>query len=154
MLVRRLRGVLVAAAIWGFTFWGLAAAFILGMLILGADNPTPILRDILDAARPSLTMGGGSGALFAIILSALERKRSLTTISKARVGGWGCLAGLLTALAFRAAEGRGSGPLLAWHNVYFVVSLAGTSWFLAGAMLDMARRAESVSLDARAPVST
>jgi hypothetical protein len=144
MFVRRLRGVLVAAAIWGVAFWGLSAAFLLGMLIVGADAPAPILRGLIDVAPTSLAMGGVAGAAFAVILSALGRKQPLTTLSKARVGRWGFVAGLLTAVGFRMALGGGSEPLLAWHNAYFALCLAGTSAYLAGTMLDVARRAVNV----------
>lgn len=143
MFARRLRGVLVAAAIWGIAFWGLSAAFLLGMLIVGADAPAPILRSLVDIAPTSFAMGGVAGAAFAVILSTLERKQRLTTLSKTRVGRWGFVAGLLTAAAFKMALGDRTQPLLAWHNAYFALCLAGTSSYLAGAMLGVARRTES-----------
>jgi hypothetical protein len=143
-LIRRLRGVLVAATIWGVAFWVLDAAFLLGMMIVGGDAAAPTLRLLVDIGPMSVAMGGVAGAAFAVILSVFERKRELTTLSKARVGLWGFAAGLFSAVAIRAALGHGSEPLLAWHNAYFALTLGGTSSYLARAMLGAARRAERV----------
>jgi hypothetical protein len=141
--VRRLHGVLVAAVLWGFAFWALSAAFLVGMLIVGGDTPTSILRGLIDVAPTALSIGGICGAAFAVILSIMGRKQRLTGLSKQDVGRWGFAAGLCTALVLLLWDG--SQPLLAWDHAAFALSLGVTSSFLATATFRMARARDQLA---------
>jgi len=95
--LRRLRGIFGTAIIWAFGWSGVSA--LLGLLI-GLPNGIP-LRLIGPIALSGSFLGFIAGGSFAVLLSVLERRRTLDQLSLWRVALWGGIGGM--ALLFLAA---------------------------------------------------
>lgn len=124
--LRRLRGALGLALAWAFTW------FSAGMLLLLVVGP--------DAADVPFPLGFGflgfwAGLGFSGFLALLDRKRSFTELSLARVGVWGALGGLLLGLVMTAIVGPEAFIVLA--SVF-----AGAGALCAAGTLALARMAE------------
>ena len=100
----RIRGVLGTAVVWG-TVWA-ALAFPTFALLLRHLA----LEDLAFLARAWGLAGAGTGATFALLVVAFERRRTLATFSPRRAATWGLLAGAgyasLTVARFLAHIGR------------------------------------------------
>jgi hypothetical protein len=97
-LLRRLRGVLITALIWGagWSLVGLAlgAVTVFGFRVFGLALPGP-WSFLLDLMLGFGLMGVGGGSVFAVALSVAERRSgSLAALSMSRTGAWGALGGV------------------------------------------------------------
>lgn len=96
-LLRRLRGLVGTAVIWGAGWFGLSAVG-WGIALWG-QAPLGVIFNL--AAGVGLA-GAIAGAGFSIVVGIAERKRSLDELSFARFAIWGALGGILVGLPFVA----------------------------------------------------
>ena len=146
MVMRRLRGILGTAVLWGVPW-----AFSLGLiaasaaLILGAH-----LGPFLAFARGALTgfyWGIAAGALFGSALMLTEQRRGFTKLSLKRAAAWGALSGIWFPALIGLAFGPSAQPLLVigWPAYLATGSMGALSGL---ATLWLARRgAPSVASD-------
>lgn len=96
--VRRLRGLIGFALVWGGAVSAIGTAYVFAGLATGL---IPHLPDVgwtqwvalaARVAARNFLLGGAIGAAFAMLLTGAERRRSVDTLSLWRVGGWGFLA--------------------------------------------------------------
>ncbi len=89
-MLRRIRGVLVMAALWALT-WGVVGVLI-GLFKWYRG-------DLIDSiGRWFGVVGAINGLLFALVLAIAERKQSVATLSLARFALWGGVATLVVPL--------------------------------------------------------
>jgi hypothetical protein len=101
LVLRRIRGLLGIAVVWGAAISAVGTAFILTGFATGWISPIPgtgwtrwitVLAGV--AARDFLG-GTAAGAAFAMLLTGAERRRTIENLSLRRVGAWGFLAAAL-----------------------------------------------------------
>ena len=90
--LRRLRGLLGIATTWGVAFSMIMTTLLVGRWAFGAF-PRGVLgpRQIVVAAVEFFLMGGLAGTLFSLFFASGERRKTLDTLSMARVALWGFL---------------------------------------------------------------
>lgn len=108
-LVRRIRGVLGTSVIWAVT-WTTAVFPVFAILLRNMLPPASWLPDVaLLAVRWGL-LGAGTGATFALLLLAFERRSTLAKFAITRAALWGSVAGAgyasVTIARFLAQIGR------------------------------------------------
>jgi ABC-type phosphate/phosphonate transport system permease subunit len=112
-LLRRARGVLVTALLWGVA-WGLPAALVLLSHAAGHAGRRPgdeIWRAFLGATLSIALLGAFCGAVFALVLTLLEQRQTLDQLASRRVAAWGALGGLVVLVVVLAvAVLRSWGP--------------------------------------------
>ncbi len=97
-MLRRIRGVLVMAALWALT-WGVVGVLIgLFKWYRGDLIENVALSVILSIGRWFGVVGAINGLLFALVLAIAERKQSVATLSLARFALWGGVATLVVPL--------------------------------------------------------
>jgi len=136
ILFRRVRGVIGVALTWG-TVWAAFGA-LLG-LIYGALRPQDLDAGEGPARIAAIlgTAGFVSGSGFALMLSLLERGRTVLDVSLARVALWGAAGGAVIPLLTSVAD----------NQVFWTCPFGA---FLATSSLAVARRAERRQLTAGA----
>lgn len=145
-VLRRLRGVFGSALLWATT-WGIAGG--LGYAVAGTKwtleggRPLSISAVVPYIATGVLFLalyGALSGAAFAVVLTLVERRRTIHNLSIRRIATWGALGGitvlLLNLLAVYLIEGRVPSDTL---PVLLIMSLLGAG--CAAGSLALARRA-------------
>lgn len=107
-LLLRIRGLLGTAIVWA-TVWA-GVAFPTFALFLRRVEPPIGLADLALLARSWGLAGAGTGATFALLVTAFERRRTLAKFSSRRAAMWGMVAGAgyssLTIARFLAQIGR------------------------------------------------
>lgn len=135
--LRRMRGALGMALIWGLAWF--TGGMVL-LLIVGpdaADVPFPLFFGLL---------GFLAGALFSGILGLIERGRGFHQLSLPRFAGWGAAAGLLFSVLFALTVTLiGAGAML--DDLLFLAPLfAAIGAASAGGTLALARAADDRAL--------
>lgn len=87
---RRLRGILSLALIWALVW--LPTGVVLGWA-LGWTGHSLTLRAPMWYLAVWTLLGASSGAIFALLLATLERRRTLDQLSARRLATWGAVAG-------------------------------------------------------------
>jgi hypothetical protein len=91
--LRRLRGIIGTGLTWAVGWAGLYGAFLLAAWAFGAEAQWelgPVLRLVFNVG----TYGFLGGSAFGVILSVLERHKSLEDLTFKRIALWGSLGGL------------------------------------------------------------
>jgi hypothetical protein len=150
-LLRRIRGALGVATLWGVT-WGLGgAAFITWRLWSSFPrNRFPrqlwalhlLPRIAVEAFAIFAVVGAVAGVAFSLVLAAAERRRTVDSLSVARASVWGAVAGLAMTL----------GVVALGHPPLRVVSVLGAVLTGVGALsaattMSLARRAPAAALE-------
>jgi hypothetical protein len=91
-LIRRLRGIISTACLWGIA-WGLAAVPTFLLLTRLFGSYWPLLQIARTALVTGFVGGAGAGALFASALMLAEQNRPIHELSRPRLWLWGALAG-------------------------------------------------------------
>jgi len=102
LIVRRLRGALGNALVWGIGWFGAGLALILGTRFFGPRPPTftpETIRIILMGATGVAVAGAITGGIFSAYIAANFRRRQLTEINPARFALGGSLVTVLLGLA-------------------------------------------------------
>jgi len=127
LLLRRARGVLGTALVWAMAWLVIGSAV---GLHAGVRTPTPgAARFVAWMAAGWALWGAVSGALFALAVLALERRRTLAQLSIWRVATWGALGALALPAAFLCFV-WGAGGSVTWQGV--VVTLPTSAALGAG----------------------
>jgi membrane associated rhomboid family serine protease len=141
LILRRIRGLMGTALIWAM-LWSLvgAALAIYNLIREGPERPGIELQYIAWVAVFYGAWGAISGAMFALVLAAAERRRSLNDLSMLRFTIWGSLAAVALPILY-----------ILFFNGLLVVELvpslalfavtAGLGAMCAGLTLGLARRA-------------
>lgn len=140
--LRRLRGLLGIATMWGITFSVIMTTLLIGRWALGPSHgPGFGVRQIIVGATEFFLMGGLAGTLFSLFFARGERRQTLETLSMSRVALWGFLGvGVPTAALTVAAS-------LMYGRALLVAPL---SIAIAGAM-GSAMSVATIKLAQRAP---
>jgi len=142
MLIRRIRGILVTATMFGFATWVLfmISAAIIWLLDDQKHRLVDSLRGELGDSLVSFVFGAVTGALLASLLIIAERRKDVGTVSALRFRLWGAVAGALPMIVveqvLRMSE-PGFSLKVAGITVFFA-GLLGSRF--AGHMLRLARR--------------
>jgi hypothetical protein len=91
--LRRLRGIIGTGLTWAFGWAGLYGAFLFVMWAFGADAQWELLP-VLQLVFRVGTYGFVAGSTFGVVLSVLERHKSLEEITFKRIALWGGIGGL------------------------------------------------------------
>jgi hypothetical protein len=93
--LKRVRGVVVSSVIWAL-IWGLAGASVVLSHVVRNDlwRSGELWHVFPRATLGFALLGGFSGAVFAIALTAFERRRTLDQLAMGRVAAWGALGGM------------------------------------------------------------
>jgi hypothetical protein len=100
MILRRLRAVLITALIWAFLWLpvGLIAGIYRSFTLQSYDGvpwAPPTLEQFVMAVLVNvaawMTWGAISGAVFAVLLASIERRRDVSALSLRRTATWGTL---------------------------------------------------------------
>src|SRR5262245_7837483 len=146
--MRRTRGILFMAALWGLT-WATIGVLI-GLIKWYRGDLVDVLPTPLSMAIPLIlaysrwfgTAGAINGCFFAVLLSVAERKQSLATLSLARFALWGALATLVLPVVISLIFFLVMGPYE--FNVSFTVErlapIVGLGMASAATVLVLARR--------------
>ncbi|MGE0552793.1 MAG: hypothetical protein AB7R55_05135 [Gemmatimonadales bacterium] len=123
---------------------GLGLAWALGWAVVGGAVMEGIVDPygrILDMWPQTLAVPGFvGGAVFSVLLSITEGRRSFGELSMRRFGAWGAVAGLLLG-GLAVAAGAGSGLSLALRAVAIVAPVTAMSVLSASGSLALARLA-------------
>lgn len=146
MLVRRARGIIVTAAMFGIGEWLLATIFRAASWLITDERHLighSLLRELADTTRWSLPIGAATGALLALLLIFAERHKTAETVSTLRFRLWGAIAGAIpVAVFFAVGHMHGAaGPL--WLFAAATYSAGSIGWGVAGRMLRLARRGDA-----------
>lgn len=140
MIVRRLRGALTAAMLWGLASSVTIVAFTSVLRLAGA-SPNPIrgfFEELMDLLPMSFGFGATSGAIFGLLLAMAERNQTLASLSERRFRTWGILAGAIPMAAFEAVHHSSLAS-----GGYAIFCGAFTGAVFAPALLRTARRSAS-----------
>lgn len=98
MLLRRLRGLIGMAFVWGVAISAAGTVFIIAAGLLSGFIPSSgpvVLRQwagvLASVALRDFLGGCVSGTVFAALLASAERRRTLDTLSLPRAAGWGLM---------------------------------------------------------------
>lgn len=145
-MLRTVRAALVIGGFWALAWLPVGAALAL-YAGLRAPQPSDLLYRPVDG-RVFLSVwtlwGGISGTVFALLLSAAERRRTLAQLALARTAVWGAL-GAMSAPALLTAldilRGEAASALYSWRPpVVSLVLSAGLGAACAVTTLVLARR--------------
>src|SRR5262245_5261913 len=143
MIWRRIRGILVVATTWALAWGALGSALSVAEL-WWARRHNPVFRNfaIVDVFPDAFVfwalLGFVSGAVFAILLARLERRRSVDDLAVGRVAAWGALGGAslpLLAIAIGALTGNIPSD---WFSAPVISGVLGA--MCAAASLRLAKR--------------
>jgi hypothetical protein len=136
----RARGILGMALTWAVGLAGLATALLVGGVVLDIVPSSVFgIRELAAVAVRAFAVGGGTGALFAMVLARQERAHTLGALHSGRVGTWGFVAaaGMATALAIGMP---GALPASVLIPAIFLAGALGAG--TAVGILALARRAD------------
>ena len=131
--LRRIRAALGMGVAWGLAWFATGMVLLLFVGTDAADVPFPLGFGLL---------GFLAGALFSLILGAVERGRTFHQISMPRFVGWGAAGGLLFAVLFALTVTLTGGGALLDDLVFLGPLFAAAGAASAGSALALARRAD------------
>src|SRR5262245_43564780 len=134
----RIRGVMGTAVVWG-AMWAALAFPYFALLLRHVGLP-----DLAALAKAWGLAGVGTGATFALLVVAFERRRTLAKFSPRRAATWGILAGAgyASATAARFLAHIGSPGTLIASSIVFGGVLGGVS---AALTMVLARRSNAAA---------
>ncbi len=100
-VLRRIRGLVAIATVWGVALAAIGTAFILAGFATGwishiaATSWTQWVTLTARVAARDFLLGAASGTAFGMLLATAERRRTIDSLSLRRVGVWGFLASAL-----------------------------------------------------------
>ena len=150
-IIRRLRGILSTALLWGIV-WSLIAVPILLLLTRLFGSFWPVLRIAKTALMTGFIGGAGAGALFASALMLAEQNRQLTSLSRPRVLLWGALAGSWWYVLFAVQSPWALNPIRIAPFWIAMVLTAGAGSLSAFSTVWLARRARELDQLPDAPL--
>ena len=111
------------ALTWGVGLAGLSTALLIGGVVLGIVPASLYgIRELVALAIRGFAVGGGAGALFALVLARQERAHTFDALRRGRVGAWG----FLSAAAAAALLSIGMPGALPVTILLSAIILAGT----------------------------
>lgn len=142
-VLRRVRGVVVSALIWG-TLMALGSAVVVSLTLLFKPQTRAEIPSLIADLIPSaFWYGAAIGALFAATLAVLGRNQSLATMSKSSFRAALAIAGMVTGVAaqYYAHDMSFHGPIRPF--VEAVLFGAYTGWAGGPAILYVVQRASA-----------
>ena len=139
--LRRLRGVIKTGLTWAVGWAGLYGAFLLAAWAFGAEAQWelgPVLRLLFNVG----TYGFLAGSTFGVVLSVLERHKSLEEITLRRIALWGGLGGLAVVTMLSVLYGTLVFTYLTPVILYTLLGIGSATGTVA-----LARRGESKLLE-------
>ena len=152
LFLRRARGVLGIALIWGIPWFVMGGAVgLYGMANTPTKGPEANLRFVGWMALGWALWGFLSGGIFALAVAGLERRRTLAQLSGRRVALWGALGALALPTAFLGFVWA-TGGSVTWQGlaVTLPVSAALGAGCAAGTLALAQRGASRVGRDPEA----
>lgn len=144
MLMRRIRGLLVAATLWAAALSCTVIIFTSLFFLGSADHESirEFASELADLLPMSLSLGGLAGLLFGLLIVFAERGQTLRSMSERRFRIWGAVAAALSMAIVEGVtvSGRPHGLLMRAAYSILTSGFAGAS--LAESMLHAARRAD------------
>jgi hypothetical protein len=138
MTANRARGILGMAITWGVGLAGLATTLLVGGVMLGAVPGSIFgIRELVAVAARAFVVGGGAGALFALVVARQSRARDFDALRLRSFGAWGFTAAA-GAAAVLAIGMPGSLPAAILIPSILLAGTLGAG--AAAAMLLVARR--------------
>lgn len=137
----RARGILGVALTWAVGLVALSTTLLVGGVVLGIVPATVFgIRELVAVAIRAFAVGGGAGALFAMVLARQERGRTFDALRRGRVGAWGFIAaaGAAAALTLGMPE---SLPVMVLIPAILLAGTVGAGGAIG--MLGLARRADT-----------
>jgi len=135
--LRRLRGIIGTGLTWAVGWAGLYGGFLLAAWAFGAEAQWelwPVLRLVFNVG----TYGFLAGSTFGVILSVLERQKSLEEITFKRIALWGGLGGLAVIALLSVLYGT---PVITYLSPVILYTLLGVG--SATGTVALAKRADS-----------
>ncbi|HEX2079380.1 MAG TPA: hypothetical protein VHG08_16765 [Longimicrobium sp.] len=146
-IVRRLRGAVVNAVVWGAAWFGLTVASFAAVRVTGAALEGVSLLDAIFVGMRAGVIGGVAGGAFSVFISLFYGGRRLSAISPVRFGGGGgIVAGLFVPAFFVTANLLSGQRLPALELVTYGGMAALFGGVAAGASMWFAQRAETWSI--------
>ena len=145
MLVRRIRGVLTTATVWGLGSSLLTAVFMSALALANGQSMRHLFSDLVDLFPMAFGFGVAAGALFALLILGAERHRALANLSEQRFRLWGILAGALPIAVFQGVMRIGQPQVSLSAAAYAILCGGVTGAFVAPAILREARRSRITS---------
>jgi hypothetical protein len=149
MVLRRIRGLFVMAALWTVV-WGVVGIVIglikwyRGDLIDVGGIPAAVAFSLILRFAALLGLFGAiNGLLFATVLALAERRQSIATLSLARFALWGVIATLVVPLLAAAILVVVFGPESFGIELTRLAAIAGLGMACAAAILLIARRGKT-----------
>lgn len=139
-MLRRIRGVVVLSIFWALAW--LPCGLLMGALMGGLRDGW-LARDL----GVWTLIGAGSGAVFAILIGFLERRRGVDELSAARLVVWGAIAGvgvplLVSAIMFALIPGLSLSSKAPGGFAFMALVGALSAW----ATLALARRGRTAGV--------
>jgi hypothetical protein len=143
--LRRLRGVLGIGTLWGAV--GTAVGSVAG-LVVSLSGGLPLLDTLVEFGMGAGGLGFGLGSAFAVVLTTLEKRRTLDELTPGRAAGWGAVAGGGAALVVGVTLVPALFPVLPLSQLVLLlisgtVSYGALTAGLAAGSVALARRAPS-----------
>ncbi|MFI5228600.1 MAG: hypothetical protein ACHQWU_06000 [Gemmatimonadales bacterium] len=146
--MRRIRGALSVAALWGLAWGSVGSAIITWRFWTGFSKfrlPLGLLARITGQSFVAFAVAGGVAAIaFSFLLAGAERRRTVESLSAARAAGWGALAAVTMMLGIVAFLR----PPLVDLGVLGAVFM-GVGAISAGTTISLARRAPVIEASER-----
>jgi hypothetical protein len=147
-LLRRIRGIVGSALLWGCAWAGVGLLF--GVAVWLLRDPAaflfPVWRFVALQGLFWGIWGSVSGAVFASLLIVAERNSTISTLSTRRLAGWGALGGFFLPLAsygvLLVTRGPVIGALIPTAIAATIAGLLGAG--MAAGHLSLARRAPAL----------
>jgi hypothetical protein len=149
-LLRRLRGALGNALVWGSVWFGATVAFVVGALLITGGRTQPL--GVLLASAVVGAVGAITGGTFSLYLAANFRRSSVDDLSAPRVALGGALMATLVALIIGVTLSvlDGSWPILTLSDVAFPVGLSAALGGITGfSSIKLAQRALPAAAELR-----
>jgi hypothetical protein len=147
-VTRRLRGLVGMATTWGVCFSSLSTLSLLVARLAGR-LPADVFRAriVMAVAARGFVAGAFAGAVFALVLAAAERRRTLSGLSSGRVALWGFLGTAAIAFGYAALPANAALHLPIGIIVTSALTYGAIGGTLAATILGVARRAPAQAIE-------
>jgi LytS/YehU family sensor histidine kinase len=134
LLLRRLRGALGNALVWGVGWFAAGLALILGLALIPPVTPLEwgFWRYALGGAASIATVGAITGGAFSAYVAATYRDKRLGDLNPARFAVWGGVVSIMMALVIVSLLNADSGWPLRLAEVIPTILISGTLGGLTG----------------------
>jgi len=138
-ILRWLRGILGTAVTWAVLWSSIGTVLAVITIVLnGGPDVASLLKYTFWVAAFYAVWGAVSGGMFALVLTATERRRSLADLSLLRIVIWGAVGALAVPILFITVVGGADIQLV--PTVPFFAITAGLGGLSSGSTLLLARR--------------